>query len=443
MPKRMLQYLLIVLCSLHQSAPYQNRTVGIHISLPAGATIVDSNANPPFCNITGGNSSNTWHVRIDRGLNIDDLSPQELVHAFRNRRPDPQGTVVLKDEMMRIGELDGWWLLLEQPSGDAHSVIGWLAIPAVGQQYILARIFTNSEGWKMFGHALRSTLSSIELLDPIELIKQKMQGLDAATALLANLSEDSLQPLLGFKEWRRIQRQLTASDAPEDIGYAFVSIERGYAHEIKGTEQGQASEPKGIVVSLRSRIVANPETHLIVDTQAQYWMSWDGKESRWWNRVTRWIDRARAVENETGIRTRPKIGSPKSTLLVLHENLNANKIEEQFKTFKVDVENPWLPRALVWVFGPLFVSNQAAPRYEWYMFDNAGTKKIVLRIDTLNKGNDGSTTITTHIGESGGTMTTIINLNGHLVRQRQAGGVIVTGSNEQELRAIWQQRGLW
>jgi len=67
----------------------------------------------------------------------------------------------------------------------------------------------------------------------------------------------------------------------------------------------------------------------------------------------------------------------------------------------------------------------------------------VLRIDTLIKGNDGSTTITTRIGESGGTMTTIINLNGHLVRQRQAGGVIVTGSNEQELRAIWQQRGLW
>jgi hypothetical protein len=40
-------------------------------------------------------------------------------------------------------------------------------------------------------------------------------------------------------------------------------------------------------------------------------------------------------------------------------------------------------------------------------------------------------------------MKTRIDQFGHLINQQQVGGVILTGSTEEECRRIWEPKGLW
>ena len=409
------------------------------MELPAGAQVVATSSIPPSVLILGGNSSNVWHLRVDKGVNPEGLTPAELVHLARDRREDPPGTTVLADSMMRVNGIDAWWLLIHQPNEDSQSVIGWLAVPVPGQQYIIASILTNNTVWNLEEASLVSMLSSIKPLDTVALVSKRIRGHDSAMAKLASIQESTLRPLIGFNEWRRITHIAGATDAV-DIGYASISIEEGFAHEIDVDDLDEASETQGIVVTVRSRVISNEETGLIVDTRSQYWMSWDGKEDRWWNRVTRSIEKSRVIESETGIRSRATIGSPNPTLLVIHEDLMASTIKP---LFKVSIREPWLPRALVWIIGPLLAEDESGSHYVWSTFENMGEMSVVLRTDTIVSEEDGTKTIVTRFGEGMDVMTTHINSTGHLIKQQQIGGVVVTGSTEDECRRIWEPRGLW
>ncbi len=421
------------------TTPYQNGAVGIGMELPDGAQIAAANSMPPSVLVFGGNSSNVWHLRVDRGLNLDGLTPAELVHMARNRREDPAGTTVLADGMMRVRGTDAWWLLLQQSEEDTQSIIGWLAVPIQGKQYIMASILTSGEVWEAQQSEILTMLSSIEALDTVALVKKRIQGHDTAMSKLASISEETLRPFLGFEEWRLIKTQEPETSNFVDIGYASISIEEGYAHEID-KDQTEAAAPEGIVITVKSRMMPNPETGLIVDTRAQYWISWDGKEGRWWNRVTRSIDKSRIIESETGIRSRPSIGAPNATLLVIHEDLMASTIEP---LFKVTIPEPWLPRALVWIMGPVLAGDESGSHYVWSSFDNVGEMRVVVRTDTVTAEVDGSKTITTRFGEGMDVMTTHIDQFGHLIKQQQVGGITLTGSTEEECRRIWEPRGLW
>ena len=170
-------------------------------------------------------------------------------------------------------------------------------------------------------------------------------------------------------------------------------------------------------------------------------MSWDGKEERWSNRVTRWMEKARATECETGLRNRPEIGSPKSRLMVVQQNLTADVIEEPFKTL---AENPWLPRALVWIIGPFLSYIDEDSHFIWKAYENSGgVQRVVTRTDRLENQPDGTRVISTYFGEENDSMWTTIDPNGRVILQEQRGGAFVTGTTQDTLRAIWGPRDLW
>ena len=436
----MLSPIFIAISLAFGTIPYENGAIGIGLELPEGSQIVAASSIPPSMLILGGNSSNVWHLRADRGSNIDGLSPSELAHMARNRREDPPGTVVLADELMNIQGMDAWWLLLHQPDQESQSIIGWLAIPVQGKQYVMASILTSNNAWESQKSEILSMLSSIKALDTVNLVKKRIKGHDSAIAKLETINKSKLQPLVGFKEWRLIKAIQTNNTIPVDIGYATISIEEGYAHEINEERMDDATEPEGLVITIKSRVIPNQETGLVVDTRAQYWISWDGKEDRWWNRVTRSIDKARIIESETGIRSRPGIGAPNPTLLVIHEDLMASTIEP---LFKVTIKEPWLPRAFVWIIGPLLAGDESGSHYVWNSFDNVGEMRVVVRADTLTLENDGTKIITTRFGEGIDVMTTRIDRFGNLIKQEQVGGIVLTGSSEDECRRIWEPKGLW
>ena len=110
----MLTIASFALTTILMNAPYENGTIGFSIELPENAAVVGSTTNPPSCLINSGNSSNRWHLRIDRGPNPEDLTPKELVHKVKNRHEDPSGTRILQDQAVLLGDQEGWLLFIEQ-----------------------------------------------------------------------------------------------------------------------------------------------------------------------------------------------------------------------------------------------------------------------------------------------------------------------------------------
>ena len=424
---------LLLLFALIYNPAYKNGDVGVQIVLPADSVVAATSQIPPSCMISSSNPSVMWHLRLDRSPNPSNLTPKVIVHQTRSRRDDPEGTKVLVDSALKIGDIDGWWLLLEESSG----VYGWLAMPAIGNQTLVASVLTNKEGWNLCGDRLVRSLQSIVLLDPIARIGEKIDGLDASTSVLAGLSKESLQPLIGFHEWRRIQ---TADDSgAADIGYMQVSISAGTMRDINDVKAEGEEPPYGIIVTVRSRILPNPETGVVVDGVGHYWMSWDGKDERWSNRITRWLDRVSAVKSETGIRSRAKLGMAKPSLLVMQQDLTSNAIETPFQ---VTTEEPWMPRALSWILGPLLKDNHSS-RFLWHMYDNSTKPRITTCRDIISSNADGTKTITSDFGSNGNAVSTTVDHNGFLVRQIQQGNILITGSTKETLQQIWQPQNLW
>ena len=446
---------ILLLLPLIYSVPYKNGDVGIQIELPTESVVSATSQLPPFCMISSSNSVAMWHLRLDRSPNPSELSPKEYVQRIRSRRVDPEGTKVLAESALKIRgnlrirgqapaagqkmpstvEIEGWWLVVQEPEG----VFGWLAIPTFGRQMLVAGTFTKKDVWDTHGETLVKALESMQLLDPVALITEKLNSLDAASVILSTLNKRTLLPLVGFHEWRRIQ-SIDENDVVQDeIGYMQVSVAAGNNKELNDIREERPRPPSGIIVTLRSRILPNPETGVVVDTVGKYWMSWDGKDERWSNTITRWLDRVKTVKSETGLRNRAALGSSQPTILVMQQESNSIVTDEPFKAA---IQEPWLPRALIWVMGPL-LKNTDSPRFVWYCYDNPGKPMTTTRTDVLTKNSDGTKTITTTFDSNGDALRTIVDHDGRLVQQVSQGNFLITGSSKDTLQRIWQPKNLW
>jgi len=423
-------------------SPYENGAIGISIELPNGAIVAGTSPTPPYCLITSDNSSNNWMLRIERGANPDGMTPKELLSRGEIEDEADVARTVLENHTMRAGQVEGWWILEQVDNSDGTQVIsGTFAIPASGEQFIVANILTNDVGWSADGKGIVESLGTITLLDPVELLNVKMRGLDLATQRLTSLNQETLQPILGFEEWRRIQMEDEENGSLRDIGYAHIQVEGGKIADIEPRTNQDELIDDGVIVTLRTRILPNEVTGVVTDTAARYWMSWDGKEERWSNRTTQWLEGASSVERETGIRNRPQVGAPKSKILVIKQNRSKDLTQTPFEA---RAQDPWLPRAFNWILGPLLAQHNQDSSYVWMTYDNnGGVQRVVTRTDRIRSLTNQQWSIETRFGDGEVSYQTTYHDNGHLVEQKQKNGVIISGTTQETLRAIWEPRNLW
>jgi hypothetical protein len=415
------------------SMPYQNGIVGIQINLPDQAEITGSSVQPAFCIISSGNSSIKWNLRIEKQPTKEVISPKQFILDAIQNVESPAGTVVLSQSEMAIGSQKGWWHLLHHSNQDEQSIIGRLALRAPGQQMVMATVVTNLEGWRYGQEQILRSLQSIIPLDPAVLLAKKINSLDAATSLLDALHEDVLRPLDGFQEWRRIQA-IEVDGSLRDIGYAYVAVELGSRQDIESTTRKIDEPPTGIIVTFQSRIIPNLETRVVSDTDAKYWMSWDGQDERWTSKSIRWVDKINVTISETGLRNRPQLGAPKSTLLVVSQDLTTSLVEPPFE---YKIINPWFPRAITWIPGLILTKAKTDTAYRWWCYDNIEKQQILTRIDSVVVHQNETTTLITQFGEGAASTTTTFDRHGRLIQQTIQNSAVITGSTKDQIHEIW------
>jgi len=432
-------YLPLILASIAAAEPYQNGSVGFALELPEQSSVTASNANPPSCLISGGQAENVWHIRFDRGANPDGLSPKNIALELKNKHSDPNGTEIIQNQAVYIGDVTGHWILIQEKGSASEAFFGWLVLPLKGEQYIAANLLTTESGWRMHSNSISGLISSISLLDPVALIKERLKSIEHSANLLNSLNESMLSSLLTIDEWRRITMWSEQDQKYQDIGYLHLICWKGSRSAIEDFDARSEKENVGIIVSVQSRIVSDESKGIVVDTVGQFWMSFDGKQEQWKKQTKRWMNGAQVMESETGILLAAKLGQPRTKLRVFSENLTSMTINDPYE---IAIESPWLPKALHWVLPELLARQQNA-NYFWKTFENAGgMKQIATRVDTIKQVNN-AVTIDTSFGEQGVIFETMLSKNGKFLSQKQAGDLRIEQSSQAELAPIWVPRNLW
>ncbi len=431
--------LSLILGTSALSAPYQNGSVGFAADIPEDASVTASNANPPSCLISGGQDEHVWHIRFDRGTNPDLLTPKNIALELKNKHTEANGTEIVQNQGVVIDGATGHWILLHEKGSASQAFFGWLVIPTKGEQYIVANLLTTESGWRMHGKAVNSLIASIDLLDPATLIQERLTSIEHSTNLLNSLNKSTLSALTSIDQWRRITMWNEQNQSFDDIGYLHIVCWEGPPSALEEFEARNDSKDAGLIVSVQTRLVSDEAKGIVVDTIAQFWMSFDGKREQWKKQTKRWMDGAQMLESETGILLPAKLGQPRTKLRVFSENLTSMTIEAPYE---VAVESPWLPKALHWVLPELLAARQDA-RFFWKTFENAGgMNQITTRVDTVERA-ERSVTIETSFGEQGVILETTLSKNGTFISQTQAGGLRIEQSSKQALEPIWAPRNLW
>ncbi len=418
--------------------PYKNMSIGMEITLPSGASVVATSSDPPSCMIQGGTGQASWHMKIDRILETDQKTPQELTLLAYERQKSEDKTRILDDKSINIGNIEGWWLRTSLYIKEAQeSTLCWLALPVHGDQAIMASILTTTEGWQRSGPSIIASLQSILALDPAAVLTQRISGLDSASTLLSDLSSESLSPCIGLSYWRQIQQFQEGQIRPIDIGYAHITSRIGTISEI-GTSNASHGE-KGLLVEVRSRILPDQETKIVTDTVGYYWMSFDGKEEIWSSITSRWKGKIKTVEKETGIRNRPTLGEPNPKLLILRQDVTSNR---QLSPIEAKITNPWLPKTLTWIIGP-WLSKERPSHLSWKTLnDYVDPPAETMRTDEIKSTASGFS-VTTRMGDSDALVVTQYDSGGQFLRRTLGNGAVIFETNEKTLQAIWEPKGLW
>lgn len=429
---------LLLATALAAAEPYKNMSIGMEITLPAAATVVATSSEPPSCMIQGGKGQSPWHMKIDRILETNQKTAQELTMLAYERQKSEDKTRILDDRAITIGNIEGWWMRTSLYIKDAEeSTLCWLALPVHGNQAIMASILTTKEGWQRSGPSIMASLQTLVSLSPAAVLTQRMVGLDSASTLLSDLTPESLSASIGVSHWRQIQQYQEDQVRPLDIGYAHITSRIGTISEI-GTSATDIDE-KGLLVEVRSRIMPNQQTKIVTDTLGYYWMSFDGKEEMWSSTATRWKGKISTVEKETGIRNRPTLGEPNPKLLILRQDLTSNR---QLSPVEVKIKNPWLPKTLTWVIGP-WLSKTRPSHLSWRTLnDYIDPPAETMRTDEIQSTNIGFS-VTTRMGDSDALVVTQYDSDGQFLRRTLGNGAVIFGTNEKTLKAIWEPKGLW
>ena len=428
---------LFLACSA-VAIPYKNGSVGFTLDLPASAAVAATNVSPPSCLITGGKSIDTWHLRLDRGANPELLSPKEVVLLLKNRHSGSKNSVELQNQAIQLGGVNGHWLLIKETMQDEDTLFGWLVLPLHGNQYLVANLLTTERGWATHGQAINKLIASVTPLDPVALIAERLNSIEHSSTLLNSFSKATLRPLIGIDQWRAIKQWDAPNNEYKDIGYLHLVVWEGKSSAIEDFN-AKSDADEGIIVSIQTRMVTNETSGIVVDTLAQYWMSFDGQNERWRQQTKRWMDTAHLLESETGILLPAKLGQPKTKLRVFKENLTSKTIEDPFE---IEIQKPWLPRTLHWIMGEvLYLSD--SKRFFWKTFDNSSGNQMLTRIDDVTQLENNNTVISTSFGEQGVVLVTTLDATGTFVSQTQQGGLFIESSSQSELKPIWEERNLW
>jgi hypothetical protein len=279
-------------------------------------------------------------------------------------------------------------------------------------------------------------VTSAELASDAANETQRAATIKATQAVLSALTTEQLREIVEAtpERWERVYRPSPTGKSSEDeeVGYRRILVAYDQRRKMPGiTVRGVEGATPGFIVRIDARVL---DGERIIDSSSAFFMMPDRSEESWSVRMTIRTGETSVTHTEVGAR----VGQDMKVTITSDDGSNERVIRPQVapEGYISRVESYLMPAILVRASMPTI--------YGSYAYQSQ-SERVQYRRDILEQPRGGSKafTLRTRLSDDQPTdQVTLLDEKGNLVRGELSTGVLSEPSTGQEIRKLWQAKGL-
>jgi hypothetical protein len=279
-------------------------------------------------------------------------------------------------------------------------------------------------------------VTSAELMSDAANETQRAASIKAMQAVLGDLTTEKLREIVEAtpERWERVYRPSPTGKSSEDeeVGYRRILVAYDQRRKMPGiTVRGVEGANPGFIVRIDARVL---DGERIIDSSSAFFMTPDRNEESWSVRMTIRTGETNVTHTEVGAR----VGQDMKVTITSDDGSNERVIRPQVgpEGYINRVESYLMPAILVRANIPTI--------YGSYAYQSQ-SERVQYRRDILEqpRGNSKAFTLRTRLSDDQPTdQVTLLDDKGNLVRAELSTGVLSEPSTGQEIRKLWQAKGL-
>lgn len=425
-------------------------SVGFAMELPAGCR-AESNgvAGQPAIQITPADA--TWIMNAKVQKTSSGSSLKTVADAMTEQATAREtGGATLLDRVvgLQINGKPAERFYLKSAGADAGKsaiVNGYTIFEPLKGQFVVIEVLAGEGLWAKAKPAYETIVATATFEDPQMIEQSRRVAVDAGSKLLAGLSAQDLADIAGTTRKERWERksmpaQSGAKGDEEEQAYRRITTWAGKRGEMdlkrEGGKLSGSDLDDGYIVQIQARLLT-PQNKIsgarpVIDVFSSFFLSKDRKSEAWVVKMTQREGGKALTSTETGAR----VGDQMTVRLDDPSGVTRN-IEPLIRG------SGYISRVEAYLLPQILVRSKMPLEFGFYAYQSE-LSRIVLRNDVLAplKDKPGAWQLTTKLNPDAKPQTSIMNDRGDVAQTMMPDGSVWQPTTLEELRRLWQAKGL-
>ncbi len=325
--------------------------------------------------------------------------------------------------------------------GGLTAITGWCMVQTAPNMFVVFSLLSSGVDFGAVEPLLDRSFETVSLQTLEAISAARAERLERGAAAIATFTPARLKQLTdGRQRWFRVYKPGGAADGSDrELGWIVMKVFEADRDEVKpGTPPRPREQAEmGLMVALDAKMLIDGDATHTVDVQTRIWMAWD-RSSETWTIVSteRQAKMVRSWE-QTGWRTAPSPGEPRSVLHVI------NSTRSTRDPFQWQIPSgAYLNQAEVILLGRLLPRDGSVDgELSFYCYDGK-LNRMPQRQDRWTREPDGRCTLVTRPFQEGPEYTQLFSPSGERLRRIDPDGVVTEATELEDLRRLWKSKGL-
>jgi hypothetical protein len=427
------------------AAPLEAELLGFSMQVPVGTSVrIDRGAAPSYL-LAESSDNPSWRIRAAtlRASRPGTTAQGQCAEFLAELKAKGQDFTLLLDQPRTIAGREAHLFYIAVPlEGGGSGISGTLMVPSAPGEYLVFSLVALEEGFERTRALLDRSFATITLADKSAAMSERASLLGRGEAIVASITPEALratitrEPLF-YRMWKP-----DAQGEPQEVGYVIIRVREGKRGEVDASKapeslKGEEADP-GLLATVDARVVVNDDATHTLDVQSRYFVVWDRSSEAWSIRSTQRHRASSRSSAQTGVRAAPTTGAPRPTVRVI----SASRDGMTREPMEWPVPPAYISQAELVVLGQLLPRKDKIESVDFldYAFDQRDLK-LPQRRETWSRTATGWK-LETRIGSSPDVLVQEFDKDGVRVRRVDPDGTVTERVRLEELRALWQKKGL-
>lgn len=425
--------------------PLEADLLNFAMQVPTGTSVRIERGPSPSYLLAEASDNPRWRMRAAslRASKLATTAQSQCQDFLDELKAKGQQFAVLLDEPRTIAGRQAHLFYISVPiEGGGSGISGTLMVPTGTDQYLVFSLVALEEGFARTRALLDKSFATLSLVDKSAVLDERATLLGRGEAIVASISSAALratitkEPLF-YRMWKPDEK-----GTPQEVGYVIIRVREGKRGEVDASKaadslKGDEAEA-GLLALVDARVIVNNDATHTLDVQSRYFLVWDRSSEAWSMRSTQRQRANSRSSAQTGVRSAPTTGAPRPTVKVI----SASRDGMTRDPIEWPVPPAYLSQAELVVLGQLMPRTEKVESIEFldYAFDQRD-QKLPQRRETWSRTTTGWK-LETRIGSSPEVLVQEFDKDGVRVRRVDADGTVTERITLEELRKLWNAKGL-